>query len=441
LKDRGQAAEAARCYRRAVQCDPSLAEAHYNLGILLQRQGRAAGAMQCYRDAIRARADYAQAHNNLGMLYLAQGDLEKAGVCLSKALEFKPDSADVVNNLGNLMKFQGRWTEARVCYQQALQIAGDYALAHFNLAQWLLADGDFATGWSEYEWRSRCPEFAKHPLHQPRWQGDALVGRALLVRAEQGLGDTMQFVRYVGPLAQRGGTIILEVQRALVRLLKQSPVGELAQLVAAGDPLPKFDAYVPLLSLPGIFGTTPENIPAAGGYLSADPGLVEQWRGALGDAGPFKVGIAWQGRPAYGDYFRSIPLASFAPLALDGVELVSLQKGPGALQLAALGGQFPVRDLGPELDEAHGAFMDTAAVMKNLDLVVTSDTATAHLAGALGVEVWVALTLAPDWRWMRERTDSPWYASMRLFRQTQLGDWAGVFERMAEALRQFTRAP
>jgi hypothetical protein len=210
-----------------------------------------------------------------------------------------------------------------------------------------------------------------------------------------------------------------------------------------GDPPPEFDLHVPLLSLPRLLGTTLESVPADGPYLDADPDLVETWRHRLGAYPGLKIGIAWQGNPKFRlDWVRSIPLAQFAPLAdVPGVHLLSLQKGAGREQLAAPERRFPVTDLGGQMDETTGAFMDTAAVMKNLDLVITSDTSIAHLAGALGVPVWVALNAVPDWRWLLNRDDSPWYPTMRLFRQTRPGHWEDVFHRMAEVLRERLASP
>jgi hypothetical protein len=250
------------------------------------------------------------------------------------------------------------------------------------------------------------------------------------------MGDTLQFLRYVPLAHRRGGRVILLCQPPLVRLLARTRGIE--RLLAHGDPLPAFDVHVPLLCLPGLFGTTLERVPVDVPYLEAEPPLVEAWRHRLGSYPGFKVGIAWQGNPRFRqDRFRSIPLAQFAPLArVPGVHLLSLQKGVGREQLPALHGRFPVTDLGSELDETTGAFLDTAAVMKNLDLVVTSDTSIAHLAGALGVPVWVALQDVPDRRWLLDREDSPWYPTMRLFRQTRSGRWEDVFDRIAEALRR-----
>ena len=298
--------------------------------------------------------------------------------------------------------------------------------------------GRFEQGWAGYEWRWKCKEFGSLPPFQPPlWDGSFLDGRTILVHAEQGLGDTLQFIRYVPSLHQRGGRVILMCQPPLVRLLTRSPGIE--RLLAHGDPVPEFDVHTPLLSLPRLLGTTLESVPADVPYLEAEPQLVEAWRHRLGSYPGFKVGIVWQGNPKFRlDRLRSIPLAQFAPLArVPGVHQFSLQKGPGAEQLAAVTDRFPVTDLGRRLDD----FMDTAAVLKNLDLVISVDTAIAHLAGALGIPVWVALPFAPDWRWLMGREDSPWYPTMRLFRQTRPGQWEDVFHHIAEALQRRLAAP
>jgi hypothetical protein len=270
---------------------------------------------------------------------------------------------------------------------------------------------------------------------QPQWDGSPLEGRTILIHAEQGLGDTIQFIRYAPLVKRRGGTVIVECQPVLSQLLAGCP--GIDRLIAQGSPLPAFDVHVPLLSLPRIFGTTLADVPAEVPYLFADAALIERWRDELAGVPGVKIGIAWQGNTRFpADCMRSIPLTHFAPLAqVDGVRLFSLQKGPGREQLAATAAYLPVIDLADRLDEKAGGFMDTAAVVKNLDLIITSDTAIAHLAGALGVPVWVGLALGADWRYLLGREDSPWYPTMRLFRQTRLGDWDGVFERIASELR------
>ena len=275
-----------------------------------------------------------------------------------------------------------------------------------------------------------CEGFSLPSLSQTPWDGSSLGGRTILLRTEQGFGDTLQFIRYAPLVGQRRGRVIVACQRPLARLLARWP--GFAAVVAEGDPLPEFDIYAPLLSLPGLLGTTLATVPVDVPYLAADPGRVAHWRHELGSVAGFWIGIAWQGSPRHRrDRFRSIPLSQFAPLAdIEGVRLLGLQKGFGRDQLAALEGRFPITDLGDHL----GDFLETAAVLRSLDLVIADDTAVPHLAGALGVPVWVALPYSPDWRWLLEREDSPWYPTMRLFRQARSGDWEGVFRRIAGAL-------
>jgi tetratricopeptide (TPR) repeat protein len=432
LDQLGQTAEAAACYQRALQLQPNLAEAHFNLGVILQAQGQLAAAAECYRETIRVQPEHGQAHSNLGTVYRAENRLAEAIECYQRALEVRPDFVETLSNLGNVFKLQGRMAEARICYDQSLRLKPDHAQARYNRSSLLLAAGEWEHGWADYESRWQCDDFPKRPFAKPVWKGEPLQKRVLLVHAEQGLGDTLHFARYVKRIGSPAGKVLFEVPPLLVRLFEQS---DFRNLVVQGAPLPDFDVYVPLMSLPGILGTTLENIPAEVPYLSADPALVDVWRDQIGAKPGFKVGIAWQGKTTYkDDRFRSIPLARFGPLAQEGVELISLQKGPGAEQLAELEGRFHVTDFPSSFDHQHGPFMDTAAVMKNLDLVITTDTAIAHLAGALAVPVWVALSISPDWRWLLEREDSPWYPTMRLFRQTSFDEWQPVFERIAGEL-------
>jgi hypothetical protein len=309
----------------------------------------------------------------------------------------------------------------------------------FNRSLVLLKLGDFERGWVDYESRLKLPGFRIHSRSQPLWDGSDLGDRRLLIYEEQGLGDTLQFIRYMRLVEQRNIQPIVLVQPQLVPLLKQSGY---SGLVASGERLPPFDCQIPLMSLPRFFGTTLANIPADVPYVRASPELVDLWYQRLQGINGFRVGIHWQGKPTYiGDAHRSIPLTAFEPLAhVPNVKLISLQKGAGQEQLAKLEGRFSVIDLGEEVDRTGGAFMDTAAIMKNLDLVITSDTATIHLAGALGVPVWVALAARSDWRFLADRDDNPWYPTMRLFRQPTLGDWPSVFERLAAELKREAQA-
>jgi tetratricopeptide (TPR) repeat protein len=433
FNDQGQTAKAVECFQRALQQQPNLAEAHCLLGVVFQNQGHLAKAAECYRQAIHAKPDYGDAYNNLGTVYRAEHQYAEAIECYQLALEFRPNFAEALTNLGHVYKVQGRVPDAAVCYDQSLRIDPRHPMARYSRAVMLLAAGDFSRGWVEYESRFECSGFPRRSFSKPVWNGAPLGGRTLLVHAEQALGDAIQFARYVKLLDQDSGKVFFEIPEPLLKLFEQSGF---RNLVVRDQAHADFDMHLPLLSLPRVLGTTLESIPAPIPYLSADPQRVASWGRELGRSKDFKVGIAWQGSTAYlGDRFRSISLTHFAPLAQQGVELVSLQKGAGVEQLANVAGQFQVRDFGASLDREHGPFMDTAAIMKNLDLVVTSDTAVAHLAGALGVNVWVALPLSPDWRWMYDRSDSPWYPTMRLFRQTKFDDWPSVFARLAEALR------
>ncbi len=435
LQDLGKFEEAVASYQQALRLNPDSARMHNNLGAALREQGKLDEAVACYHQALRLQPDFVEAHTNLGNVLQQQGKLAEAVACYQQALGLKPDHADVHMNLGNVLQLQGRLEEALASYQQALCLKPDNAEAHWNRAlTWLLA-GSFEQGWPEYEWRWQQKGVARPCYQQPLWDGSPLEGRTILLHVEQGLGDTLQFIRYAPLVQERGGRVLLVCPATLVPLL--SSCRGLEQLIPQGSPLPPFDVQAPLLSLPGLFRTTVHTVPAQVPYLFADPQLAARWRDRLATVQGLKVGIAWQGNPRHSrDRLRSMLLTEFEPLArVEGVRLISLQRGPGMEQLAALGGRFAVLDLG-ELDEATGTFMETAAVLSNLDLVITCDTATAHLAGALGVPVWVALPFAPDWRWLRERADSPWYPTMRLFRQERWGDWAGVFQRLAEALQQ-----
>ncbi len=350
----------------------------------------------------------------------------------------RPRHASAHNNLGDLLREQGKLDEALLHLDQAIVADPRMAKAHYNRSLVWLSQGRLAEGWLEYEWKWRCAELNTRQFSQPSWDGSPTADATLLVHAEQGLGDTLQWVRYLPLVGRRCPHMVIEVQPSLLPLLAQSGIDG---LVAHGAPLPRFDMQISMASLPRIFESTLQSIPAPIPYLQAKPELVEAWRVRLSQCAGFRVGIAWQGSPAYReDRYRSIPLSCFAPLAqVPRVELLSLQKGAGVEQIGGLRGRFRVVDLGSGdlqggVDEQSGPLMDTAAIMKNLDLVVTSDTVIAHLAGALGVETWVALRLAPDWRWLACGAECPWYPTIRLFRQHEFGDWPGVFAAMATEL-------
>jgi tetratricopeptide (TPR) repeat protein len=441
LRDLGRLAEAVAGYEQALRLRPGWAVAQTNLGNVLREQRKLEDAVACLEQAVRLDAGYAAAHRGLGHALRDAGRPAKAAASYERALHLRPDDADAQNGLGVALREQGQLGEAVAAFERALRLDPQLPDARLNRAQEWLRLGRFAEGWPEYEWRWRQPHLPPRPSGRPAWDGSPPAGRTVLLFAEQGLGDTFQFVRYAALVKRRGGTVVLACQPPLVPLLTGCP--GIDRLVAIGSPLPPFDVQAPLLSVPGLLGTTVDSIPRDVPYLAPAPSLVEHWRRELSSVGGFRVGIAWQGNPAYpADRQRSVPLAHFTRLArLDGVTLVSLQKGPGTEQLSALADPCPVVDLGGRLDDASGAFMDTAAVMTSLDLVITSDTAVPHLAGALAVPTWLALPLVPDWRWLIEREDSPWYPTMRLFRQREGGNWDEVFGRIAEALRRKLAAP
>jgi len=450
-------------YQRVLQLEPGSAEANYNLANVFHQQGNFDEAVRHFREAIRLSPDLPEAHNNLAITLKRQGKLDEAIRSYKQALHLKPDYADAITNLGTIHELEGRFDEALATYEKALKLHPDHVNLHFHRAGLWLLLGRWTEGWPEYEWRWKTPKMPGYGFHQPRWDGSALTGRTILLEAEQGLGDAIHFVRYAALVKERGGRVLLQCDPVLTHLLAGVPGVD--QLFPRGAELPPFDVYMPLLSLPAIFRTTPSNVPASIPYLKTDPGLVEQWRrklkvhcrvgGVFGThrdelvgsedsthpTNTFKVGIAWQGNPTFlDDNLRSMPLKCFAPLAaVPGVQLISLQKGPGTDQLQSLNGDFSVVDIGDQLDAANRSFVDTAAIMKSLDLVISSDTSVAHLAGALGLPVWVALPFVPDWRWLLHRPDTPWYPTMRLFRQTRRGDWDGVFQRMAAELNELVK--
>ncbi len=408
--------------RRKRNC----AEAYQVQGHILSDLGRPVEAIAAYQAALRNNPALPDLHNNLGLALRQANRLEEAAAALQRAVQRAPRDEQAASNLGGVLKELGRLDAADAQYRAALCLRPDDPLLLLNLGVVLLLAGRLAEGWDEYEWRFKAGAVRIPPCTQPRWAGEPLAGRTLLIRAEQGLGDTIQFCRYIPALA--GERVVLEVQLRLRRLLANLPGA--GQVVAVGDALPRFDLYCPLLSLPRL------NLPAATvPYLSADAARVAAWRERLGPGG-CKVGIAWQGNPAApAERGRSVALEHFLKLAqVPGVRLICLQKQDGLDQLGALPDGVAIETLGPDFDAGADAFMDTAAVMQSLDLVVSSDTSVAHLAGALGRPVWVALQQVPDWRWMLHRPDSPWYPTMRLFRQKTRADWSAVFAEIASEL-------
>jgi Tfp pilus assembly protein PilF len=435
LMDAHALTEAGEHLRDAVALEPRFPEAHYNLGNLLEKQGALEEAAASFRRAAQLKPDFYEAHNNLGAVLSKAGEGAPALASFEQALALKPRHAEAHHNLANALADLGRYEEALATCRQAIALDPAHVQAGFSEAMLLLLRGELRLGFEKYECRWRLETLPPRGFPAPLWNGEDLSGRTILLHAEQGYGDTLQCLRYVPQVAARGGRIVLEVPRELLGLARRLP--ELGKLVARGDALPDFDLQCPLFSLPRALRTTLETIPAQVPYLSAEPDAVARWRERLGEGPGLKVGIAWAGSPQHrSDAQRSIAIEKLEPLLrLNGVRWFSLQVGDRAADLARLPGGL-VTDLSPDLAD----FAETAAVIRNLDLVIAVDTALAHLAGALGTPAWVMLRARPDWRWLLEREDSPWYPSLRLFRQRRAGDWGEVVRRLRAALKRMARA-
>jgi tetratricopeptide (TPR) repeat protein len=428
----GRLAEAKAIYIQVLSRSPDYAAALHLLGLVGLQQGQPEHALELMSKSIQIDGKQADAHNNLGNVLYRLGRHEDAIASFGRALQLQPNYPEAQSNLGNVLRACGRLDEALAAYEQALKLRPDYVDGHWNLAQLLLLRGDYERGWREYEWRWKVRSmFMPRNFAQPRWRGEELSGKKILIHTEQGLGDAIQFVRYAPLIAQRGGRVIFECQFEVQRLLRQCPGVE--QVVVAGQPLPAFDVQCPLLSLPGVFGTTERSVPADVPYVFADAAVAARWQQKLAGAGTGrKVGLVWgSGRifPHY--YLKSMALAELGPLArVAGVQFVSLQKGPAAVEASGLPAGMRLLDWTNQLSD----FADTSALVAGLDLVISVDTAVAHLAGAMKKPVWTLIPFDPDWRWGLGQQDSPWYPTMRLFRQKRAGDWAEVVEHVAESL-------
>jgi tetratricopeptide (TPR) repeat protein len=438
-------------YDRAIASRADYAAAHCNRGVVLERLGQFDAALASYDAAIAIHADFAQAHSNRGNVLRQLGRLEAALAACNRALAIQPENAEAHCNRGATFSEANRLDEAIADYDRAIAKNPDYATAHYNRACAQLALGDFEHGWVDYEWRRRKQEQespgATRTFLQPLWQGEeSIAGKTILLHAEQGLGDTIQFCRYAKRVALLGAKVILEVHAPLVGLL--GSLEGVSQLLGQGDALPAFDYHCPLMSLPLALKTRLPTVPAHVPYLTADAARTLVWRQRLGEKSNARVGLVWSGgsRPNMPELRsvnnrRNIPLAELAPLRNDGIDFYSLQKGqPAESELAAVqacGWSGPaIIDLTAQLND----FADTAALIEQLDLVITVDTSTAHLAGALGKPLWILNRFDSCWRWLLDRDDSPWYPTARLYRQERLGDWSAVLEKVRLDLRQWASA-
>jgi len=423
-------------YRAAVAIEPDFSDALANLGALLFETGALAEAAESCRRALALSPDNPQRHNNLGNVLVAQDALDEAIASYGRAIALDPGDAATYVNLGNTQQEKGDLDAARRSFEQALALDPERGEAAWGLAMITLLEGDLAAGWRRHEARHRVAAFGPpRPFSAPLWRGEPVEGKTILLHAEQGLGDTLQFVRYVPLVAARGARIVLEVPPELEALLGTMPGAD--RVVTVGSPLPAIDWHCPLLSLPLALGTDLATIPADVPYLAADAERTASWRARL-PATPLKVGLVWAGRPEHKrDRWRSLDLAALSPLgAVPDVVFVSLQKGPAAEQARTPPPGLTLIDPTAELVD----FVDTAALVAALDLVIAVDTSVAHLAGALGKPVWLLLPAMPDWRWLLGRADSPWYPTARLFRQPSRGDWPRVVQDVTAALRQIAKA-
>ena len=470
--------EAITAFQRAILYKPAYAKAHMQLAKVLEKKKLTDQALHHYQKAIEHDEQLADAQLATARILSDKEQFKQASTHFRKALELqpngratkfelanclntineteealdlyfellaqKPDDTAVTYNIAYTLKKLNRLEEAMPFYKSTLERKPDHSEAHFSLGLAYLVTGNFEKGWKEYEWRwQRKHQLTPRDFKEPQWDGSDLQGKTILLHAEQGLGDTLQFIRYAQLAKQKNGTVIVAVQKPLVTLLSSCPYVD--KVVQLRSEYPHFDIQAPLMSLPYILKTRLETVPADIPYIYADPVLVEQWREKLSEDKNFKIGICWQGNSNYSTPFlravvaaKSMQLTTLTPLFnVPGVSIYNLQKETGIDQLKSLPKNCTLHSFDDDFDQSNGRFMDTAAVIKNLDLVVTIDTSISHLAGALGVPVWNLLPNPPDWRWLLNRSDTPWYPNMRLFRQPKPGDWQSVVATVIEELSAF----
>ena len=427
-----RSSESLACLEKCVAIEPDFPEALNNMGVILKGQGRLDEAIAVCAKAVRLRPGFVQAQMNLANSLRDAGRLDEAMAAYRQALALDKNDADVYTNYGSALYYAGEIDEALEAYGKSLAIRPGDPQTHSNRGMALLLKGELAEGFKEYQWRSqeRKDEAQRRAFLERLWDGSPLNGRTLLVQAEQGLGDTLQFSRFVPAVHRQNGRVICECQRPLLELLRESMPE--VEWVTAGQGPGEFDVHFPLMSLPGVLGFSLAEVGTRGPYLRADAERVAMWGGRFAGESRRKVGVVWAGsRKHLNDRHRSLPVKLLGAIAAaENVRVYSLQVGATPADAAEIA-EMGVVDVTAELKD----FQDTAALVMNLDLVVTVDTAVAHLAGALGKMVWVMLPYNRDWRWMLGREDSPWYPTLRLFRQTQRGEWASVVARVEEELR------
>jgi Flp pilus assembly protein TadD len=432
----GRFDEAASAFRRAASLRPNDAHAYNSLGGALVKSDKFEEAAAVLRRAIELDPNLPEAHANLGVALTRVGQADETEAVLTRALALRPDYAEAHNTLGVLHYQNGKLDAAAAEYQAALKLRPDYAMAHWNLGVILMLQGNLEQGWAELDWGPRWQHNPRRrELTKPLWESFATSGQRILIHAEQGYGDAIQFIRYLPRVCQSGGTVMVACQKELHRLFEG--IAPVETWIAPNEPLPPHDVRCPLMRLPLVFKTNLSNIPAEIPYLKANERLAGQWRNRMPASGTRKIGLVWAGRPKdTNDRDRSVKLAQLAPLAgVGGAMFFSLQKGEAAGQASQPPAGMNLVDWTADLHD----FSDTAALIANLDLVIAVDTVVAHLAGAMGKPVWLLLQNTPDWRWLLERTDSPWYPTARLFRQAKWRDWSEPIRQVTAALAELVR--
>ncbi|WP_231714042.1 tetratricopeptide repeat protein [Desulfosarcina ovata] len=435
LKSAKRYEDAAACLKRAIDLCPQRPESYNHLGLVFLKTESLPQARSCFKKAIDLDDTFIEAHYNLGIVFKKSGCLNQAVACFEKAVELRPNHARAYNNAGGVHLIQGNVDEAMACFRKAIRYQPDFASARMNLAMVLLLTGKMGEGWTQYEWRLKVDGAQKvYPFHfsAMRWDGMGFKDKTLLVHDEQGFGDTIQFVRYLPMVKALGGKVLFETRAPLIPLLKNAAgIDSIVERSTAGRAEKDFDFYVPLLSLPFVFNTTSRSIPQKMPYLFADSARIERWRHRIQGHG-FRVGISWAGSSTHHrDAERSLPPSVLKRLlSIKGIDFYGLQK-----QMQLDRDHLIIESAAVDcLDDDLMNFADTAAAIGYMDLVISVDTAVAHLAGAMGKRVWCMLPYSPDWRWGLKAFHSPWYPSMRLFRQPEPGDWASVLAHVCDEI-------
>ena len=422
---------------KAIGLNPNNPSCYLNMGNIVHDEGKLEESMEWYEKSIAFNyGEKQKAYNNLGVALTKLGRLDEAVEQLKKAIKIDPKYYEAYNNIGETYKYLGMYREALESCENAIRLSPEFVAARWNRSMLWFLMGEFQKAWPEYEWRWKREQTPKRKIDAgKKWEGQSFYGKTLFVYEEQGMGDTIQFMRYLPFVQKLGGSVIFEVVPPLMRLVEPFKGFDrlwVGQKNVDTRPVDRFDYHFPLLSLPGLFNTTLENIPAKNPYLYADEELVRIWKMRIRNKSGLKIGVVWAGHPEHtNDVNRSTLLSAFSVLKeIKGISLFSLQKEKYEKWTDINALEIVDQDLGEEISD----FADTAAIIENLDLVISIDTAVVHLAGALGKEVWTLLPFSPDWRWMIDREDSPWYPTMRLFRQPAPGDWTSVFNKVKECL-------